>query len=211
MRPLSGFGRRIRTLRTRLGLTQDDVANALGVTRQAVGQWESERRQPDYDTLARLAQLLNTDPGYILTGVPNVHPTEVQYVPVLGRIHAGQAVPPVEEILEYRPVPADLLKGGQYFFLQVRGDCMDGGPHPIRDGYLVLVRMQPTVESGQVAVVFLPGQDEAVLRRVRLVDGHVLLTADNPAYPPVLLKPDDVRIIGRVVQVIFEPAPVRDV
>lgn len=209
------LGKRLRALRTARGWSLREAASRAGMSHSFIHDIESGRTPPSLETLRRLASVYGVPPAYLLgeTNEPpgTVEETEVVYIPVLGTIHAGQPIPAVEEVLEHRPVPAKLVKGDKYFFLRVKGDCMDGGPHPIKDGYLVLVRVQPTVESGQVAVVFLPGQDEAVLRRVRLVNGHVVLTADNPAYQPVLLKPDEARIVGKVVQVIFEPAAAREV
>lgn len=83
-------------------------------------------------------------------------------------------------------------------------------PARILPGDLVVVRRQPAVEDGEIAVVFWNGEDEAHIRRVRRVDKQLLLTADNPAHPPVLLPPSRVTILGKVVEVKFEPAARRE-
>ncbi|WPD17983.1 XRE family transcriptional regulator [Thermaerobacter composti] len=226
---LAGLSARLRRARARAGLSQQEVASKLNVTQQAVSSWESGTRRPDPDVLVQLAKLYRVPVSYLLgepeppasggaaqrprelpPGVEGV-PVRLVPVPVVGRVHAGESMPPTEHIEGYEWMAEDDVRGGTYFFLVVRGDCMDGGPAPIREGYRVLVRVQPEVEDGQVAVVFLPGEDEAVLRRVRKAGEHVVLTADNPAYPPVVLRPEEVRIVGRVVQVTFEPAAARDV
>ena len=52
---------RIRKAREQAGLTQEEVAEALFVSRQAVSKWESGLSRPSTDNLIRLAQLLGTD------------------------------------------------------------------------------------------------------------------------------------------------------
>ena len=52
---------RLREYRAAAGLSQDELAGRLHVTRQAVSHWETGRSEPDLETLARLAQELGTD------------------------------------------------------------------------------------------------------------------------------------------------------
>jgi len=58
---------RIRAARTAAGLTQENVAEAMGVSRQAVAKWESGQSAPSTANLIRLAELLGTSVD-ILTG-----------------------------------------------------------------------------------------------------------------------------------------------
>ena len=45
----------LKELRSRKNITQSDLASALGVSLGAVGNWESNKRMPDYETLKKLA------------------------------------------------------------------------------------------------------------------------------------------------------------
>ena len=63
---LSELGQRIRTQRERLGLKQQDIANALQVSPQAVSKWERGENGPDIATLAPLAKLLGVSTDWIL-------------------------------------------------------------------------------------------------------------------------------------------------
>ena len=56
----------IRTLRKTKGLTQEELATALHVTRQAVSSWERGNSCPDFDTLKQLGELLDAAPEQLL-------------------------------------------------------------------------------------------------------------------------------------------------
>ena len=58
----------LKALRQSLGLTQEEVAGRLGVTRQTVSSYESGRTRPDLDTLKRLAEVYDTDIQTVLYG-----------------------------------------------------------------------------------------------------------------------------------------------
>lgn len=53
-------GHRIRQRREDLGMTQQELADKLLVTVQAVSQWENGKTQPDSDRIPQLAKLLRT-------------------------------------------------------------------------------------------------------------------------------------------------------
>lgn len=53
------FSENLPILRRRAGYTQETLAEALGVSRQAVGKWESGLTMPEAGTLLTLAQLLD--------------------------------------------------------------------------------------------------------------------------------------------------------
>ena len=60
---------RLQELRKAAGLSQEDLAARLGLSRQAVGKWETGQGKPDLDNLLRLSQLYHVSTDYILTGV----------------------------------------------------------------------------------------------------------------------------------------------
>ena len=62
------LGETIREYRTRCGMTQEFVAEALGVSRQAVSKWESGRADPSTTNLIALAKLLEVPPEELLRG-----------------------------------------------------------------------------------------------------------------------------------------------
>jgi transcriptional regulator with XRE-family HTH domain len=56
--PLEGLARRIRALRERRGLTQEDFAKACGISVSFASQLERGERSPSYDTLLQVASAL---------------------------------------------------------------------------------------------------------------------------------------------------------
>jgi len=56
---MTSFASQLRRIRKERGLTQEQLASSLHVTRQTISNWENDRAQPDYEMLATLAQALN--------------------------------------------------------------------------------------------------------------------------------------------------------
>lgn len=68
-RAMETQGQRIRSLREAKGMSQQDVADALGVTREAVSYWESDTTQNiKYRTFVALAELLGTTTHFLAFG-----------------------------------------------------------------------------------------------------------------------------------------------
>ena len=65
---MASVGRHIRQLRMAKKLTQEELAEKLHVTRQAVSAWERGQTQPDLDTLERIAQALDTEVTALIYG-----------------------------------------------------------------------------------------------------------------------------------------------
>ena len=74
------LGKRIGMLRRQKGLKQDDLAERLGVSPQAVSKWENDQTCPDISLLPRLAALLDVSVDELLSGKREVQPV-VQAVP----------------------------------------------------------------------------------------------------------------------------------
>ena len=60
------LGQRIQKLRKGAGLTQEQLAERMGVTRQAVSKWESDGGVPELDTLIAMSRLFDVTIGQLL-------------------------------------------------------------------------------------------------------------------------------------------------
>lgn len=117
---------------------------------------------------------------------------QCRYVPLLGRIRAGEPLFAEENLEGYFPLPAKFTAGGEYFMLRVEGESMSGAG--IHDGDLVIVRRQKTVENGEVAA-FLLG-DEATVKRFYREKNMIRLQPANDQFEPILTR--EVEVLGRV-------------
>ena len=70
------LGKRIVHHRKRLGMTQDRLAEQLGVTAQAVSKWENDQACPDITMLPKLAEIFGITTDELL-GISTVHQAEV--------------------------------------------------------------------------------------------------------------------------------------
>ena len=68
------LGKRIMLCRKKLGLTQDKLADAMGVTAQAVSKWENDQSCPDITMLPKLAALFGITTDELL-GVTKEEPS----------------------------------------------------------------------------------------------------------------------------------------
>lgn len=66
------IGKNIRQLRIQKKMTQDELAQALFVTRQTVSNYETGRSRPDVEMVVQMAQVLQTDANTILYGPEEV-------------------------------------------------------------------------------------------------------------------------------------------
>lgn len=63
---MGDFQNVFRALRKAKGLTQDELAKQLGLSRSAIGMYENGLREPDYETLELIADFFNVDMDYLL-------------------------------------------------------------------------------------------------------------------------------------------------
>ncbi|RAU97135.1 helix-turn-helix domain-containing protein [Paenibacillus sp. YN15] len=59
-------GDKIALLREKRGLTQEDLANKIGISRASLSHYEKNRREPDYTTLTKLADFFHVSVDYLL-------------------------------------------------------------------------------------------------------------------------------------------------
>ena len=128
------FADRLRDARKAKRYSQTEVSRMLGVTQQAVGKWETGRSTPDPQTVARLAEILDTTADALLglqqapTAAPAVGRNAFSrytesLVPVVGTVRAGYGALAFEE--DYGKEYASVKDPQNYFYLVVKGDSME--------------------------------------------------------------------------------------
>jgi len=185
----------LRSLRQRgMPPILDEIAEAIGV-KSRFGAFRHVRALEQKGYIRRLPgprgiQVLK-DPS----GNPLPPEEQVGYLPLFDRVTAGPPVLAREEVVDYVPVPAAWLGGGEGFAVRVASDSMAPTVSP---GDIVIVRRQPAAASGDIVVALLG--DEAVLKRFAQKAETVLLISDNPVYAPMqFAQGQALRILGKVV------------
>jgi repressor LexA len=121
-------------------------------------------------------------------------------IPILGRVAAGAPIL-AEENLEAHFTLNDLYRASDnVFMLRVQGDSMINAG--IFDGDMVLVRLQQTVDQGQIGVAII--DNEATIKRI-YTDGNIIrLVPENDSMLPITVKQTDAnfRIGGKVIGVV---------
>ena len=116
------MGNKLAEARKKQNLTQEQLAERLGVTRQAVSRWESDAAYPETDKIVRMARLLNVSCDYLLRD--DVAEGDAEAPPP----------DPVTRLLKQavgRPVQL-------YFYDDAGGVFSEGGPPSRRDRYTIL-------------------------------------------------------------------------
>lgn len=192
---------RIKLLREAAGLSQQELAEKVGYkTASAVNKIELGLRDLNQTKIVRFANALNTTTEYLMSGELDKKAKGIK-IPVLGYVRAGIPISAVEEILDYEEISEEMSSQGDFFALQIKGDSME--PR-MREGDVVIIKQQSTVENGDIAVVLVNGDDATVKKFYRSSSGIKLISI-NPAYDPFFFTPDEVntlpvQIIGKVVE-----------
>ena len=69
---------RILTLRKSKGMSQEQLAEAMGVSRQAVSKWESEQASPDPEKIIAMSEIFGVTTDYLLKGIEPEKEAEIK-------------------------------------------------------------------------------------------------------------------------------------
>lgn len=120
----------------------------------------------------------------------------VNAVPLLGRIAAGEPITAIEYKEDVVYLSEELTGNGEFFLLKLRGDSMiEAG---ILDGDMVVVRKQPTAENGDIVAALL--EDEATIKRFFKENGNIRLQPENRLMKPIIVN--NIVILGKVISLI---------
>lgn len=203
-------GEKIKVARERNHLTQEELGQLCGTTKQTIFKYETGViTNIPLDRLEKIASVLNVRPASLmgweaehpdppLADVANLLPLpRTVKKPRLGTIACGQPILAVEEADEYDQVPEGVNCD---FTLVCKGDSMITAR--IFDGDIVYIHAQPEVENGQIAAVRIG--DEATLKKVYYTpgDNRITLRACNPMYPDMVYTGESlsqVEVLGLAV------------
>ena len=194
------FSKNLRKYMSLNNKTQVDLINDLGFNKSAVSTWCNGTRLPRMDKVDALTKYFGIRRSDLIEdkSESKIKPATI---PVLGSVPAGIPIEAIQDIIDYEEIDAATAAKGEYFALQVKGSSME--PR-IREGDIVIVRKQDDVESGEIAIVMVNGDNATIKRLLKYEDG-IRLTATNPAYEPLYFTNDEilekpVKVIGKVIE-----------
>lgn len=218
------FNERLKLLRQETGLSQQDFAKQVGLSKSSVNMYERGEREPGLKTLEAIADYFNVDMDYLLgksehrsktawlegldksidleilrsqVKFENLFPIEKKRFPLLGQIACGKPIAANEEKELYVEAGANIDAD---FCLRAKGDSMIGAR--IYDGDIVFIQQADMVEDGEIAAVII--EDEATLKRVSYYPEKdlLILKAENSKYEDLIYTGEElnhIRILGRAV------------
>lgn len=200
------IGNNIRRARELKGLTQDELAKRMGYkSRSTIARIENGDNDVSQSKLKKFAEILDVSIDFLLDDgkdKASVSRPKGVRIPVLGNVAAGIPITAITEVEDWEEIPEKLASSGTYFALRIKGQSME--PR-IKNGDVVIVRQQEDVDTGDVAIVLVNG-DEATVKEVKKLDTGIMLIGWNTAvYSPRFYSAKDikslpVRIIGKVVE-----------
>lgn len=215
MKKQTAFARNIKALREDSGLTQVELGKKLETESMTISRWErSEIVRPHPKTVEQLCEYFGVTSGDLLSengyyaktrGVSTIAPRPATgSLPIVGAAHAGDPCPAYELDGGTLDCPEEYCREGN-FFIRINGDSMD---RQLVDGTYALIDVHAQVNSGDIALVKVNG-DDATVKRVKFMDGIAVLEPDssNPDHRRRMIdssnpESPEVRILGKVVYAV---------
>lgn len=183
---------------------QSDLAKYLNVSNQTITNYAKGYNSPRMDKVDKIAEFFNIERSDLIGHNEQVYePPKAKTVkiPVLGEVAAGIPIDAIENIIDYEEITENLAHTGEFFGLKIKGDSM----YPmICDKDIVIVRKQPNVENGEVAIVLVNG-NEATCKKIKKDTQGITLVPKNPEYKEKTYTNKEIQtlpvtIIGKVIE-----------
>ena len=194
---------KIQEIRKKKGISQKELAAKLKIKPNRLSQYETGVTEPDIEMLKELAGALDVSVDYLIENdPPAANQSEYIKIPVLGKVIAGIPMDAVEDILDWEEIPARWGRdSSEYFALQIYGDSMEP---QMAEGDVVIVRKQPDVESGEIAVVLVDGE-RATVKIIKKQKTGIFLMPVNTSYEPLFYSNKEIEmlpviVLGKVIE-----------
>ncbi|ELI0359999.1 XRE family transcriptional regulator [Vibrio cholerae] len=184
---MSLIGKNIKKHRERLGLSQEKLGEAVGVTKSTISQWELGKVDPKRSNIKKLSEVFSVMPNVI-----EDDQEEDEYI---------KKIPYYKNDKQFELVPvANLPKSNHkhLFCIQATGDSME--PVLRHGSKIIMDTSQQTIVDGKMYVFCLGDTD-----RVKLFSHEkngLKISSYNKEYPDEFYTSDELealRIIGKVV------------
>ncbi len=190
------------------GESPSSVCKKIGISSAAFSQWTDDTI-PRKVTQQRAADYFGVTVDSLLAEAPEsptitnqLDPGNVHMIPLYEKVSAGFGALAMDEIIDYIPLYfEDPTEARNTICIRVTGDSM---APKIENGDIVQVHKQPNVESGNIAVVLLDGE-EGLVKGLLYDKNWLELRSINPFYKPMRFNKSEmnrVRVVGLVTKLI---------
>lgn len=195
---MKNTGEMIKYYRKKLGLTQEELGNYVGVQKSAIAKYENGRIENlKRTTIEKLSELFGILPSELL-GISATNNVMSNTTNVIGVVPAGTPLEAIEDIIGEIEYPSRFANK-EVFALQIKGDSMN---KVLPDGCIGLFEKTSTLENGEIGAIMVNGDDATVKKFYRLTDSYVLEPLSfNPEQHPLIIKDgtDPVSVIGKLI------------
>lgn len=195
------IGDKIKFLRKKFNLTQDDLAEKINITKQSVMAYETEKRLIPLDTLDNIAKEFSIPIESFFSADNDtfkkmeINP-DITRIPIISSVSAGRGEFGREDILDWLDIPISLCKNADYATF-IKGDSMEP---KIFDGDLILVKKTDFLDNGTIGIFKL--NDDVFCKKfyANPITKDITLKSLNKIYNPIeLQETDEFYILGKVV------------
>lgn len=195
---MKNTGEMIKYYRKKLGLTQEELGNYVGVQKSAIAKYENGRIENlKRTTIEKLSELFGILPSELL-GISATNNVMSNTTNVIGVVPAGTPLEAIEDVIGEIEYPSRFANK-EVFALQIKGDSMN---KVLPDGCIGLFEKTSTLENGEIGAIMVNGDDATVKKFYRLTDSYVLEPLSfNPEQHPLIIKDgtDPVSVIGKLI------------
>ena len=200
-------GKRIKTLREKHNLTQQQLADKLNINQQSLARYELDQRTIKVDFLLKLCQLFNVELNYFVPNnvIPIELDEEVTKIPVLGYIPAGIPFEAIEDVIKYIDIPKEWLYGNQeYFGLLIDGNSMF--PKYQNGDIVIFQKCEDPIKCNNKDCAVMVNGNDATFKKFFFNNNGVILQPYNSEYEIKSYLPNEVeelpiKVLGYAVQI----------
>lgn len=199
------FSSNLKFLREKKGLSQNKLAEKVGVNQTTIARWETEEIKPSIDNVEQIANALNiglpelliSDLRFDNADIVDI-PSNTIKIPILGVIKAGIPIEAQQDIIDYVEIPKDWTKGGkEYYGLKISGDSMY--PKYDNDDIVIFLKTNEII-NGKDCAVMVNGFD-ATFKKVLFQNDSIILQPYNSNYQVQMFNKEQieqlpVKVIG---------------
>lgn len=209
-REIADVIKKIKLHRDKMKLSYQDLSDKTGISKSTLQRYETgEIKNIKINNLTKIANALNVTPGYLM-GLEDLSeelhtlPIQKNNLTIYGSICAGDGKLAYEDLITEITNPYQHVSG-EIIGLQVDGESMNKVVH---NGDYAILKMQPTVENGQIAAIIIDGEDAMLKRFYRVDEETVMLKPESTEpYEPLVFVGEQINKLRIIAKYIGHVSP----